>query len=433
MKLDRSRELYERSRRSLAGGVSSNIRLGEKPVPLFFRRGKGSRLYDVDGNEYIDYVMGQGPDIFGHSPDFLLEAVAEGMQMGQIFSGQHELEIRVSEAVQKAVPCAELVRYASSGTEAVQAALRVARAYTGRSKFVKFEGQYHGWVDNVNYSRNPALEEAGPYDSPGPVPMSAGMAPSAAGDIVVLPWNDVDVLRRALERYHGQIAAVITEPIMCNANCIPPKPGYLEEMRRLCDQHGVVLIFDEVITGFRLAPGGAQEVLGVTPDLATFAKALGGGFPISMLAGRQDIMGLIGDGTVLHGGTVNSNVASMAAAEAALKKLMENDGAVQKRLYATGVALMEGLRAKAGRHELDVLIQGPGPVFHMTFTSASEITDYRSHARNADEETYGRFCDAMLERGVRLPRRGIWFLSSAHMERDVEETLAAADEALALL
>ena len=321
MRLDRSHELYERSRRSLAGGVSSNARLSERPVPLFFDRGKGSRLYDVDGNEYIDYVLGQGPDIFGHSPEFLVEAVTTGMKRGQVFAGQHELEIQVSEAVQETVPSAELVRFASSGTEVVQAELRVARAYTGRARFIKFEGQYHGWMDSVSYSTTPEVEQVGPYEAAVPVPMSAGMTPGSRDDIIVLPWNDVDVLRRAMERHHRDLAAVITEPVMCNTNCIMPRTGYLEEMRRLCDRYGVVLIFDEVITGFRLGPGGAQQLLDVTPDLSTFAKAMAGGFPVSMLAGKRDMMGLIGDGTVLHGGTVNSNVMSMAAADAVLGKL----------------------------------------------------------------------------------------------------------------
>lgn len=432
MNHDKSRELFERSRKSLAGGVSSNIRASEQPVPLFFERGKGSHLYDVDGNEYIDYVLGQGPNIFGHSPDFLLEAVAKGMQDGQTFSGQHVLEITVSEAIQKMVPSAELVRYASSGTEVVQAALRVARAYTGRSKFIKFEGQYHGWVDSVSYSTTPTYDKLGPDDAPITVPMTGGMAESTAQDIIVIPWNDVDVLRETVEREYRDIAAIITEPIMCNTNCIMPRAGYLEEMRRLCDERGIVLIFDEVITGFRLAPGGAQEVLGITPDVSTFAKAMAGGFPIAMLAGKQEIMGLIADGTVLHGGTVNSNLMSMAATDAAMRKLTEDDGAVHKKLYATGAALMEGLRDLGRKHELDMLVQGPGPAFCVAFTNA-EVTDLRSHAANVDQAAYSRFVEAMLERGVRLTNRGIWFVSTEHSPDDVQKTLDAADQVLGSL
>ena len=433
MKHDRSKELYERSKLSLAGGVSSNIRLAERPVPLFFERGEGAHLFDVDGNRYVDYVLGQGPDIFGHAPDFLNDAVTESLRKGQTFGGQHELEISVSEKVKAAVPSADLVRFASSGTEVVQAALRVARAYTGRPKFIKFEGQYHGWTDTVLYSTAPSLEDAGPLDAPNAVPMTAGMAPGAADDIILLPWNDIDVLTHAIDRHQGEIAAIITEPIMCNTNCIMPEPGYLEEMRRLCDERDIVLIFDEVITGFRLAVGGAQETLGVTPDLSTFAKAMAGGFPIAMLAGRQPLMEMIADGTVMHGGTVNSNIMSMAAADASLDKLTANDGEAFDTLYRNGRSLMAGLRGLATRHELDILLQGPGPVFAMAFTSASEITDYRSHRMNADEEKYAEFNQRMLDQGVRLTARGVWFVSTAHTEQDIEDTLAAADEVLGSL
>ena len=433
MKHDRSKELYERSKLSLAGGVSSNIRLAERPVPLFFERGEGAHLFDVDGNRYVDYVLGQGPDIFGHAPDFLNDAVTESLRKGQTFGGQHELEISVSEKVKAAVPSADLVRFASSGTEVVQAALRVARAYTGRPKFIKFEGQYHGWTDTVLYSTAPSLADAGPLDAPNAVPMTAGMAPGAADDIILLPWNDIDVLTHAIDRHQGEIAAIITEPIMCNTNCIMPEPGYLEEMRRLCDERDIVLIFDEVITGFRLAVGGAQETLGVTPDLSTFAKAMAGGFPIAMLAGRQPLMEMIADGTVMHGGTVNSNIMSMAAADASLDKLTANDGEAFDTLYRNGRSLMAGLRGLATRHELDILLQGPGPVFAMAFTSASEITDYRSHRMNADEEKYAEFNQGMLDQGVRLTARGVWFVSTAHTEQDIEDTLAAADEVLGSL
>ena len=433
MKLDKSRELLERSKKSLVGGVSSNVRMAETPVPLFFERGEGSHLYDVDGNDYIDYVLGQGPDIFGHSPAFILEAVTSEMQKGQTFAGQNEIEIRVSEAIVNMVPSAELVRYASSGTEVVQAALRIARAYTRRQKFIKFEGQYHGWADSVMYSHAPTIQQAGAYDAPTPVPGSAGIEKATADDIIVLPWNDAGILRHTIERQGGEIAAIITEPIMCNTNCIMPKEGYLDEMRRLCDEHGIVLIFDEVITGFRLAPGGAQELFGIIPDMSTFAKAMAGGFPIAMFAGKREIMELVGDGTVLHGGTVNGNMVSMAATEASINKLLENDRAVYKQLYTKGNALMEGLRERAQKHELDVLIQGPGPVFAMTFTNATAITDYRSHATNANEELYKKFREGMLERGVRLISRGVWFVSIAHTDEDIRKTLDAADEVFAEL
>ena len=375
MKFDKSRELYERAKKTHAGGASSFGRMGEGPVPLFFKRGKGSKLYDVDGNELIDYTIGAGPGIFGHSPDFLVDAVVRSLRDGQVFAGQHELEIVVSELVTSIVPCAEQVRFASSGTEIDQAALRLARGYTGRNKFIKFEGHFHGWADSVYYSHHPSLEEAGDYEAPTPVPASVGISLGTADDIIILPWNDIEVLRKRVEREGDEIAAIITEPIMCNTNCIFPKPGYLEEMRRLCDERGIVLIFDEVITGFRVALGGAQELLGVTPDLATFAKAMAGGFPLSMLAGKREMMSLLGDGTVHHGGTLNSNLVSMAAAAASIKKLMENEGAAYKQLYATGTPADGG--AQGAGHETRATHAHPGAGPHLLHVIHRGLRDHR--------------------------------------------------------
>ena len=427
MKLDKTRELFERSKKSLAGGISSDARLAEGPLPLFLERGKGSKLWDVDGNEYIDYVMGRGPNIFGHSPDFLVEAVAGEMKKGQLFAAQHELEITVSEIVQKVVPSAELVRFASSGTEIVQTALRVARGYTGRSKIIKFHGQYHGWADSVYYDGDPSVLEGNLSESQAPVAKTEGMAPGSANDIIVLPWNNLDMVNKALELYPDQIAAIITEPI---TNAMMPRPGYAEGLRELCDQYGVVLIFDEVITGFRLALGGGQEILGVTPDLSTFAKAMAGGFPISMLTGKREVMDVMADGTVMQGGTMNSNLMSMAAAEASLNKLMADNGAVYQQLYSISNTLMEGLRALGNKHEIGIQVFGPGPVFQMSFTDQSEVADYADLA-NTDQEKYTTFYQGMLEQGVRLLGSGGWFISTAHTQEEVDKTLAAADEVLA--
>ena len=430
MKWDKSRELWERSKRSLAGGVSSQARAGDDPVPLFFERGEGARLFDVDGNEYIDYLLARGPMIFGHSPGFIVDAVAEASAQGQMFGAQHELEIEVSELVQSMVPSADLVRFATSGTEVVQVALRVARAHTGRSKFIKFEGMYHGWMDSVTFSHAPPLDQVGSREQPIPVVQSQGTAPGAVDDIIVLPWNDLDVLRGTIERHGDDIAAVLTEPIMCNCHCILPKPGYMEEMRRLCDERGIVLIYDEVITGFRVSKGGAQEFLGITPDLSTFAKAMAGGYPIAMVAGKEELMSLVADGSVFHGGTANSNLMSMAAAKAALTKLSEDDGAVYRQIHATGQAIMGGLRSLGVKHEVPLLVQGVGPVFALAFTDADDITDYRSHASLADHDKYRRFRRGMLENGVRLNGGGGWFVSAAHTEEDVRQTLEAADRVL---
>lgn len=424
---ERSKELYERARRSLAGGVSSHFRLFSRPVPLFFTRGKGSRLWDADGNEFIDYTLGQGPLLFGHSPDFLLEAVRKAMEQGQIYAGQHELEIRVAERVQRLVPCAELVRFGLSGSEMVHAALRLARAYTGRSKFIKFEGHYHGWFDEVLFSVAPPLEMAGEEEGPKPVPWSQGQDLDLAAKVIVLPWNNREALRRTVERHADEIAAILTEPIMANTNCILPQEGYLEEMRQWCDRYGILLIFDEVITGFRVALGGAQEFLGVVPDLAVFGKAMAGGFPVSMLAGRREVMELLADGRVIHAGTLNSHVMGMAAAEACLEKL--EGEAVHRHLFRLGQALMEGLRERARRHSQPLLVQGPGPMFWAGF-GTGPVVDYRSHLRHTDAGKLAQFTDRLLERGLRPIPRGLWYLSAAHTEEDVETTLRAVDESL---
>ena len=308
---DISGELYNRALNSLAGGVNSNVRLTETPHPLFYDKAKGSKIYDVDGNQYIDYVLGQGPMIFGHSPDFLLQAVAEASESGQLFAGQHLLELEAAEAVKSLVPNAELVRFASSGTEAVEAAFRLARAFTRRNVIIKFEGQYHGWSDGVLFNTAAPLT---PLDSnifPEVEPMSEGIVDHSESALIILPWNNFEAIDAVFEQRGNEIAAVITEPIMCNTNCIMPKPGYLQHLKKSCERNDSLLIFDEVITGFRVDAGGAQSLFGITPHLATFAKAAAGGFPVSILTGSKEIMSLIGTGTVMHGGTLNANVMSL--------------------------------------------------------------------------------------------------------------------------
>lgn len=422
---DKSQALWERSRQSLAGGVSSNVRATSQP--LYFERGEGSRLFDVDGNSYIDYTLGQGPMILGHTPRPVIQAVQHAMRSGQLYAGQHELEIKLSEKLQQFIPCAEMVRYSNSGSEIVQAALRLARAYTGRQKIVKFEGHYHGWFDNVLISVHPPLEMAGPRERPHPVPGSAGQATSVLADVIVLPWNDLEVFSAVVAQQADEIAAVIMEPIMCNTGCILPRPGYLEGVRELCARYGIVLIFDEIITGFRVGLSGAQGYLGVTPDLATFGKAMAGGFPISCLAGKRELMKLIARRQVNHSGTFNSNVISMAAAWATLAELERDEGQVYQRLYELGRQLMVGLLDLAQRQGTKVLVQGVGPMFHLAFTEQESIVDYRTFLTAWDQDRYQRFADLLLDKGVRVLRRGLWYLSAAHTAEDIETTLRAAD------
>ena len=430
-----SKNLYEQAKGHLAGGVSSNFRYGgygESPVPLFYRGGSGSRLTDVDGNEYIDYALANGPIILGHAPAPVLEAVQQTLSMGQLFAGQHELELALARRFCELVPCAERVRFASSGTEAVQAALRLARAHTGRSKIIKFEGHYHGWLDNIFMSVAPSPNEAGPASAPVAVSHTAGQVEGALADVIVLPWNDIDLFAAAVREHGSDIAGVIMEPVLCNTGAIRPLEGYLESVRELTAEHGVVLIFDEVITGFRIGLNGAQGLLGVTPDLATFAKALAAGFPLAALAGRAEIMDKVVSENVMHGGTYNANVMCVAAGLATLEELSRDDGRVYREMNARGERLMQGLGELSRKHRQPMLMQGFGTMFHPAFTTEKAITDYRSFA-GTDADKRNAFGAKMQTAGVRLTARGTWFQSTAHTDEDTEQSLAAADRVLGSL
>lgn len=419
----RSRELYRESAKFLAGGVSSNFRLNERPTPVFFESAAGCRLRSVDGNEYIDYALGMGPAILGHADRTVNSAVAAALDRGQLYAGQHEGELTLARLVCDLVPCAERVRFSLSGSEAIQAALRVARAFTGRRRIIKFEGHYHGWFDNI-FSGIRAAETVGPDG--GARPETEGQPASALDDLLVIPWNDVEALSRALNDHVGEVAAVIMEPVLCNTCVILPRSGYMESVRKLCSENGAVLIFDEVITGFRVSLGGAQQMLGVTPDLAVFAKAFANGFPGSCLAGRAYIIDLFASGRVMHGGTYNTNLVSTAASIATLRRLAEEDGAIYRQMNEVGDRLMSGMRKAAAAAGVPLLVQGVGTVFHTAFTSAETIVDYRSWLESSDQSRLAVFIDALLENGVRITRRGTWFLSAAHTTADIDATIEAA-------
>lgn len=429
----RSIAALERSRRTLAGGVSSNVRAGDKPVPLFFDRGVGSHLWDIDGNEFIDYVLGRGPLFLGHTQQDVIDATCRQLQRGQIYAAQHELEYELSERVSRIVPCAELVRFGISGSEAVHGALRLARAATGRQTVIKFEGQYHGWLDNILYSLSPDPAKAGDESMPAALPESNGQFSGADSHVVVLPWNNLPVLEEYLALHDETIAAIITEPVMCNTAVIPPLPGFLEGVRTLCDTHGIVLIFDEVITGFRLSLAGAQGRFGIVPDLTIFGKAIANGMPISCLAGREKYMGLIAAGSVGHGGTYNSLPPACAGAIANLDALEANDGEVYRTVESTGAQLMNGIRSIAARLGVPVVVQGYGSIFYVGFPRpgislppGQAVYDYRSSLA-MDNELYTAFVSAMVDRGVRIIPRGNWFLSAAHTAADIDATLAAVE------
>ena len=416
---------HELAKLRIAGGVNSNVRLGGNP--LCFTSGHGARLTDVDGKIYIDYALGMGPNILGHAPPSVIADVSRTLSRGQLFAGQNTLELEVASAICNAVRSAELVRFGLSGSEMVQAALRLARAFTGRSEVIKFEGHYHGWFDNI------FINNSGPVAADDPIPrphhlQSAGQSRSASDDVAVLPWNDAEILERYVAANGSRIAAIITEPVMLNTGGILPRDGYLKTLRRVASDHGIVLIFDEVITGFRVGLGGAQELFGISPDLSIFAKALGAGFPVAAMAGRRDIMELIASGRVNHSGTYNANVVSMSAALATLRALAGDDRAVYRRLQAAGSALIEGISGAARRTGVNLQVSGVPAAFHTCFASHS-IHDYASYTL-ADGARLRQFLAALLDRGVRPTGRGTWFLSAAHSDADIAETCAAVEAAL---
>jgi glutamate-1-semialdehyde 2,1-aminomutase len=428
----KSRELFERAKQSLAGGVSSQFRASERPHPLFYSRARGSFVSDVDGNEYLDFTLSQGPMILGHSHPAVADAVNRALAEGQLFGGQHLAELELAEHLKRLIPCAELVRFSLSGSESVLAALRLSRAFTGKSKFVKFEGHYHGWLDETAFSITPTLAEAGGELRPHAVPWTSGIGPGNDQNVIVLPWNNLEVLQEVLSRRASEIAAVICEPVMCNNGCVPPQPGFLEGLRAACDAHEIVLIFDEVITGFRLGLSGAQGQFKVTPDLAVFGKAMTNGFPMSAIVGRQKLMELFATGQVIHAGTMNAQNGCVAAALATVQTLEGGSPEIYNRMTAMAESLRLQIIRSASKWGQAIIAQGIGPVFHLGFSSAGSIKDYRG-TLTCNKEKYRSFSDAMRDRGVRLIGRGLWYVSAAHTTKDIEFCAHAADKAFETL
>lgn len=424
---ERSEQLFAVGSQYLSGGVSSNFRYqgyGESPVPLYYSKGQGCRITDADGNVYIDYALGNGPVILGHAPKTVLAAVRDTLSMGQLFAGQTELEAQLAKKIVDIVPCADLIRFASSGTEAIQAAVRLARAYSERSKIIKFEGHYHGWTDNVFVSVNPPLDQAGDELRPKSVSQTLGQSISAVEDLITLPWNNLDVLTQLVKAKHSEVAGIVMEPMNCNTGAILPEPGYLEGVRELCTKFGIVLIFDEVITGFRVALDGAQGMLDVRPDLAVFAKALAGGFPLAALAGRRSIMDLLHTKSVMHGGTYNANVLAVAAGLATIEMLEADDCAAYGDMNEIGRLLMEGLHNLWSKYNVDFSIQGLGAVFHPLDLPKGKhkVRNYREYLQ-CDRASLNDFYRRLQSAGTRVTARGTWFLSTAHKQEDIEETL----------
>jgi glutamate-1-semialdehyde 2,1-aminomutase len=415
---------FEESRRRiaeashwLAGGVSSNFRLGMSPTPLVFERAEGAFLFDADGNRLIDYYLGMGPMILGHTPADVIAAAAAQLPKGLLYGGQSALETEAARLVCEMVPCAERMRFCSSGSEAVQAALRLARAATGRRVVIKFAGHYHGWFDNILWSTAP------PASASAPVAGSRGQAEETR-EIVVMPWNDLATLQDRLAR--NDVAGVIMESVMCNSGAILPLPGYLEGVREACTKTGTVLVFDEVITGFRVGPGGAQARLGVTPDLSTFAKAIANGFPVAAVAGRRDLMELMTQG-VVHGGTYNGQAVAMAATVATLKRL--RDPATHAGMEVRGRRLMQGIQAAFDTAGIPVGVNGFPQIFHVAIGLSEKPRNWDDLLK-MDRARYVKFATALLRHGVRALERGAWFLSTEHNDEVVDATLDAVQRAV---
>jgi glutamate-1-semialdehyde 2,1-aminomutase len=423
-----SKKWLERAKKVLASGVSSEFRKYNHPHALFYTHALGTRVYDMDGNEYLDFTLSQGPMILGHSHPEVLDEVRQYSQSGQLYAGQHIKEVELAEKLQQLIPSAELMRFCLDGSEAVQTALRVARSKTGKSKFLRFEGHYHGWLDNVCYGISvPDNEDMGSRETPHAFPWSQGLPPASKNEFHILPWNDFELVKESLSKHHTEIAAIITEPVMCNSGCIPPKEGYLQGLRDLCDQYGIALIFDEVITGFRLGLGGAQQYFGVTPDLSIFAKAMGNGYPISAIVGKKEWMEEIASGRVIHAGTMNSGNPTVAAALATVN-ILERDQPYA-RMFELGERLRSGLREIASKYREDLLVQGIGPMLHTGFTNLKEVKDFRDVLKY-DKGKLRSFLAALHDSGIRVIGRGLWYISAAHEEGDIDRALEVSEKIL---
>jgi glutamate-1-semialdehyde 2,1-aminomutase len=414
----------ERARGVLTRGVGSAMRADQRPTPLAIREAGGSKLVDVDGNTYVDYVLGFGPILLGHRPPEVVRAVEEQLGRGILFGAQHGGEIELAERLVELVPSAERVAFSSSGSEAVHAALRFARAATGRRLVIKFDGHYHGWLDPVHAS-GPTLAPSS--ETGGPRHVVPGLPPPA--DVLGCRWNDLAALARLVDDHAGEVAAIVMEPVPCNFGAYEPLPGYLQGVRELCDRHGVVLIFDEVITGFRLGLGGAQGRYGVQPHLTVLAKALASGFPISAVAGSAEVMS-VADGPVRHIGTYNSNAISVAAANATLSVLEGGGAELYGELESRTARLAQGLRDAAAAVEAPLVVNQAGAVLHLLWAPRVPV---RSHddAYVSDRAAVADIAAHLLGSGIFALERGLWFTSTAHTDEDVERTVAAAGPAIA--
>jgi len=434
----RSQSWFSRAKKSLVEGVNSPSR-GEavySPHPVFIERGRGSHLWSADGQEYVDFMMSFGALIHGHAHPALVSTVGQAMAEGSHFAAATSAEVEAAERFCRMVPSAQGVRFTNSGSEATMLALRLARAHTQRRKFLKFEGHYHGWYDPfLLNAHSHAPEQLGPLEEPARIPDSEGIPHVAFDDVVLAPWNDVQALETVLKKHGRELAAVISEPIMANMGCIPPRHGYLQRLRELTGDCGALLILDEVVTGFRYAPGGCQQYYGLEPDLSTFGKALGAGFPVGAVTGRRTILDRMrwGEDMVLHYGTFNGHRLTMKVIAANLD-LLSIPGTYDN-LHCIGDTAIAGLREVFKKRNVDAIVQGFGPMFQIYFTNKSEINDYRDYCKFADTKKYSRFMHALVDRGIYMtPSNGLhWVISTVHTAEDVQQLLQVADEACGAL
>lgn len=423
MKVSRSKELFEEAKKYIPGGVNSPVRafksVGE--TPRFIERAKGSHIWDVDGNEYIDYVCSWGPMILGHAHPSVVEAIKEQAEKGTSYGAPTELEVKLARMIVEAVPSVEKVRMVNSGTEATMSAIRLARGYTGRNKVVKFEGGYHGHVDALLVKAGSGLTTFG-------VPTSPGIPEDFAKHTITVPFNDIDALKRVIDEYGDDIAAVIMEPVMANAGLILPEPNFLESVRELTASRGIVLIFDEVITGFRLSLGGAQAYFGITPDLSCFGKIIGGGLPVGAFGGRAEIMDYLApEGPVYQAGTLSGNPLAMVAGIKTLEELKKPG--VYEELREKGKKLSEGMKEAARSAGIyDKLCFKSIESISIVYFTSVDVKNYQD-ALTSNTEAYAVFFRKMLEQGVYLApsQFEVAFVSTAHTDEDIEKTVEAAE------
>jgi glutamate-1-semialdehyde 2,1-aminomutase len=431
----KSIELFQSIENLVPGGTHSNVRfIDSLGQPIYFKRGKGSRLWDVDGNEWLDILVDMGCCVLGHGNDKIMVAVANELASGLLASQETELTIAVARKLADLIPCAENVRFANTGTEAVIKSLMIARGFTGKDKIVKIEGGYDGWSAEVAISQKPDMNSLGPEESIRPFPDTQGIPKRILDDVVVIPFNNAEVAEKVI-RKNKDLAALIVEPVLFNLGAVMPKPGYLRRLREITEENDVLLIFDEVITGFRLAPGGAQEYFHVEPDLAIYSKAIANGFPFSAIAGRSDVIGvtapkLLG-GRVYYGGTYNGSQLSLAAASVALSEYKR--GEVQEYLNNETRRMQNEFKEIVEDLGLQARMQGVGGQFQVYFTE-TEITDYRT-AMKANREMYLRFQEGLMQRNVlpfanppnHLVHHGISF---AHTRADIDELILKMRQSL---